>query len=158
MIGSDPTDYTFIYFLLNRIVAMAGLWLCMYIIPMENMLKQIIDQQIQTNSLLSQQNELLMNYFGTAPVDATEPDPLMPDQKPTVLPQHLTVSEVIDYFEVSQATFYRNIKGILIKPVNKVGKRPYYLLSDVEELMKHIPPHEKGAWTFKKLKNKLKDD
>ncbi|TDQ80305.1 helix-turn-helix domain-containing protein [Sphingobacterium yanglingense] len=124
---------------------------------MKEMLQQIIDQQNQTNSLLSQQNEMLMGRLYPVAGNATEPQPIIPDQKPDVLPRHLTVSEVIDYFEVSQATFYRNIKNVLIHPVNKVGNRPYYLFSDVEEVMKHIPAHEKGAWTFKKLKNRLKD-
>lgn len=137
---------------------MAGLRLCMYIILMKNMLQQIIDQQNQTNSLLSQQNELLMGCLCSVAGSATEPQPILPDQKLEVLPRHLTVSEVVDYFKVSQATFYRNIKDVLISPVNKVGNRPYYLWSDVEKLMAHIPPHEKGAWTFKKLKSKLKSD
>lgn len=71
------------------------------------------------------------------------------------LPEHLTVNEVADYFDVSIANFYRNINKVLIVPVMKVGNRPYYLRSDVEELMKHIPAHEKGGWTFAKLKDKL---
>ncbi|MBL1411234.1 helix-turn-helix domain-containing protein [Sphingobacterium faecale] len=124
---------------------------------MKEMLQHIIDQQSQTNFLLSQQNEFLKGYLYPVADNNTEPQPVVPVQKPEVLPRHLTVSEVIDYFEVSQATFYRNIKDVLIHPVNKVGNRPYYLYSDVEEVMKHIPAHEKGAWTFKKLKNRMKD-
>lgn len=68
-------------------------------------------------------------------------------------PEHVTTQWVINYFEVSRATFYRSVKDKLLSPVLKLGNRPYYLKQDVIALMVR---HEKGSWTFAKLNRQKK--
>jgi hypothetical protein len=70
------------------------------------------------------------------------------------LPVHVTVEWVITYLEIHRSNFYRNVYRKLIRPVLYVGRRPYYLRSDVEML---LCTHEPGAHTFSKLR-KTSDD
>lgn len=71
--------------------------------------------------------------------------------------KHLSIADVTDYLGISTTSFYRNVHKVLLFPVKKIENRPYYHYDDVLALMEHIPAHEKGGWTFAKIKNQVKN-
>ncbi len=84
-------------------------------------------------------------------------------------PQHGDANWVIDYLEISESTFYRNVRGKLLTPVLRIGTREYYdreevydLLRRVKEtrrsvgfLAKHTTPEEAPASFFMSLSRRL---
>ncbi|MFB2119942.1 helix-turn-helix transcriptional regulator [Parapedobacter sp. 2B3] len=71
-----------------------------------------------------------------APQLATEP------------PEHVDITWVTEYLGISKGTFYNEVNGKLLKPIITVGRRPYYLKSDVMRLMTE---REKKHLGFRKL-------
>jgi len=63
------------------------------------------------------------NRINPAPQPASEP------------PEHVDITRVIEYLGISKGTFYNEVNGKLLKPIITVGRRPYFLKSDVVELM-----------------------
>ncbi|MBK1440959.1 hypothetical protein JHJ32_13245 [Parapedobacter sp. ISTM3] len=64
------------------------------------------------------------------------------------LPEHVDITWLTDYFGISKGTFYNEVDGKLLEAVLNIGRRPYYLKSDVIELMTERKKKHLG---FKKL-------
>lgn len=73
--------------------------------------------------------------------------------QPSDPPEHVGVKWVIGYLNMVRSTFYKEVFEQLLWPVNRIGGRPYFLKSEVVELMVR---REKGQWTYSKLR-KLKE-
>ncbi|SEM04778.1 Helix-turn-helix domain-containing protein [bacterium A37T11] len=76
---------------------------------------------------------------------------LPPEEAPPTketLPEHVDIVFICNYLGVHRATFYRRVHEKLIQPLFKIGRRSYYLLSDLINLKR---PHQKGAHTYSKL-------
>ena len=73
------------------------------------------------------------------------------------LPKHVSITFVTTYLDISSSTFYRQVKDKLLTAVLRIGNRPYYLLSELHHLFQHVVrvKHEKGAWTFARINEKL---
>lgn len=75
-----------------------------------------------------------------------------PCSQAEALPEHFSVQEVADYLGIHTSNFYRNVHEKLLFPALKIGRRTYYLRSDVRDL---FTVHETGAHTYSKKKKKV---
>lgn len=82
-------------------------------------------------------------------------DPLKPSKNEpnTEVPEHVDITWIVDYFQISKGTFYNEVDGQLLDPILYIGRRPYYLKSDVLALMQE---RKKGHLRFKKLNDRRK--
>ena len=53
-------------------------------------------------------------------------------------PQHGDINWVIDYLEISERTFYRNVRNKLLAPVRRIGTREYYDREEVYDLFRRV--------------------
>ena len=84
------------------------------------------------------------------------PDPSQADSVPQLtdeVPEHVDITWLTDYFQISKGTFYNEVDGKLLEAILNIGRRPYYLKSDVIELMTERKRKHLG---FKKLNTERK--
>lgn len=79
----------------------------------------------------------------------TPPEP-QPTNEP---PEHVDITWLTEYFEISKGTFYNEVDGKLLEAALNIGRRPYYLKSDVIKLMTERKKKHLG---FKKLNDERK--
>lgn len=73
----------------------------------------------------------------------------------TDIPDHVPISWIINKLEIRRSTFYKSVNNILLFPVLKVGRRPYYLKADVIDLFdktRGMGPHILGKLAGKTRK------
>jgi len=64
------------------------------------------------------------------------------------VPEHVDITWLTEYFQISKGTFYNEVDGKLLEAILNIGRRPYYLKSDVIKLMTERKKKHLG---FKKL-------
>ena len=75
--------------------------------------------------------------------------PMVPEQQSTQeVPEHVDITWLTGYFGISKGTFYNEVDGKLLEAILNIVPRPYYLKSDVIELMTESKKKHLG---FKKL-------
>lgn len=118
-------------------------------VPCENLLQVMIERFSSDEfspSLLP-----LMEEFAELLSPHLNVKKLLRDQ----VPEHVTISWIIDKLEIQRSTFYKSVNNILLFPVLKAGRRPYYLKSDVIDLFdktRGMGPHIFGKLASKTRK------
>ena len=81
--------------------------------------------------------------------DKTNPVPSPTNEAP----EHVDITWLTEYFGISKGTFYNEVDGKLLEAILNIGRRPYYLKSDVIELMTERKKKHLG---FRKLNTERK--
>lgn len=53
-------------------------------------------------------------------------------------PQHADMCWVMEYLEISESTFYRNVRNKLLHPLRRIGGREYYDRQEVYDLLRRV--------------------
>ncbi|QQD15434.1 helix-turn-helix transcriptional regulator [Sphingobacterium sp. UDSM-2020] len=72
------------------------------------------------------------------------------------IPPYVDIEWICSVLDISRSTFYESVNRILLFPVVKVGRRPYFLKSEVAALFertKGMGPHILGKLASKARKN-----
>lgn len=72
------------------------------------------------------------------------------------VPPYVDIECICKMLDISRSTFYESVNGKLLFPVVKVGRRPYFLKSEVAALFertKGMGPHILGKLASKARKN-----
>ncbi|WP_400261988.1 hypothetical protein ACFX5U_20790 [Sphingobacterium sp. SG20118] len=141
----------------------------MLIEQMQQALSQLVQHEVQTAlSDIPSENLLqtIIDRFSSAPFPATLL-PLMeecaellsshlssPETPLNHIPEYVSIIWIIDKLDIKRSTFYRSVNQILLFPVLRVGKRPYYLKADVIALFDKTKG--KGPYILGKLAHQVR--
>lgn len=111
--------------------------------PLEILLNEIIQRfplkkhSDDINALLKQLMDLTTSYLN------------IPDVTINTVPEHVDAKWVMQTLGITSSTFYRSVNKILLFPAITIGRRPYFLKSDVIFLFNRS--RGKGPYIFGKF-------
>lgn len=117
-------------------------------IPLENLLREAISR-LFTAPISPQELELMDQLVLLADLKKKE-------NTVAEIPDYVSIQWICTRLNIMRSTFYKSVHGILLSPVVKVGRRPYFLKSDVIDLFnktRGMGPHILGKLASKARKN-----
>lgn len=69
-------------------------------------------------------------------------------------PQHADMGWVMEYLEISESTFYRNVRNQLLFPIRRIGSREYYDRQEVYDLLRRVKETRRTVGYLRKNQEK----
>ena len=130
-------------------------------------------QELEVQSILNDIHfeDLLQETIARFPIDPISPQllstlyefvnlasPHLKEVQPQLedVPEHVCIQWICTKLDIKRSTFYRSVNKILLFPVTIVGKRPYFLKSDVVALFnktKGTGPYIYGKLAYQAQRN-----
>lgn len=141
---------------------------------MQEALSQLMENEVQSTLSEIPLENLLLETIARFPIDPMSPQLLAsmhefvqlasPHLKKwqtfdEEIPEHVSIDWICTKLNIIRSTFYKSVNGVLLSPVLKVGRRPYFLKSDVVDLFnktRGMGPHILGKLASKARKNLAK--